>query len=183
MKQEIRFLDCIERDCNSRMKKSIILGIISVICFLSGIMVMLWRMKNITMDVNKSLIIMIIGAIIAWGPMIFSIQYILIYIRRRENRKDWNEITKKFSFNEEINVRKLKLKNHISENFESNMMYKLLLELLPDGDMKMIITQGEESDRQVKIIYMLSNGVTVTETFICFENDNVFDLMRILSIR
>ena len=88
-----------------------------------------------------------------------------------------------FSFNEEINVRKLKLENHISENFESNMMYKLLLELLPDGDMKMIITQGEESDRQVKIIYMLSNGVTVTETFICFENDNVFDLMRILSIR
>ena len=182
MKQEIRFLDCIERDCNSRKKKSIILGIISVICFLSGIMVMLWRMKNITMDVNKSLIIMIIGAIIAWGPMVFSIPHILAYMRSRQNRNNWKELTKKISFNEEITVYSSKLKRHIGENFESNMMYDLLLELLPNGDMKVIITQGEESDSQVKVIYMLSNGLTVAENFICFQDENVIDLMRILSI-
>lgn len=182
MKQEIRFLDVIERDFESRKKKSIKLGIVSIICFLVGIMIVLWCLKNTAMDLKSLLLIMMIGVLIAWGPMVFSIPHILAYIRRRQNRNDWNEITKKISFNEEINVRKLKLKNHISENFESNMMYELLLELLPDGDMKMIITQGEESDRQVKVTYILSNGLTVTETFICFQNDNVIDLMRILSI-
>lgn len=168
MKQEIRFLDCIERDFYSRKKKSIILGIISAISFLVGVIVIPCCIKNVVMDLNKLWLIIIISALIAWVPAIFSIPHILVYIRRRQNRNNWNEITKKISFNEEINVRKLKLKNHISENFESNMMYELLLELLPDGDMKVIITQGEESDTQVKIIYMLSNGLTVTENFICF---------------
>lgn len=182
MKQEIRFLDCIERDFNRRKKKSIILGIISAICFLIGIMVMLWRIKNFTADTKNLWTIMMIGAVIAWGPMMFAIPHILAYIRSRQNRNNWKELTKKISFNKEITVYNSKVKRYIGENFESNMMYDLLLDLLPNGDMKVIITQGEESDSQVKVIYMLSNGLTVTENFICFQDENVIDLMRILSI-
>ena len=102
MKQEIRFLDCIERDFNSRKKKSIILGIISAICFLVGMMLIIWRIKNFTPNLFPP--IMIIGAVIAWGPMIFALIHILAYTRSRHNRNNWKELTKKISFNKEITV-------------------------------------------------------------------------------
>ena len=56
-------------------------------------MVVPWCIKNITVDTNKLFFIMIIVLLIAWVPMIFSTPYILAYMRRRQNRKDWNEIT------------------------------------------------------------------------------------------
>lgn len=183
MKQEIRFLDCIERDLKSWKKTAIKMGISSAICFLVGIMTVLVSAKNITVEPNKLMPILVIGMLTAIAPMIFTIPLILAYMGRRQNRNNWIEITKKVPFNEEITVYNSKLKRHIGEKFESFLMNDLLVELLPNGDMKVIITQGEESDTEVKIIYKLSNGLTVTEKFICFQNDNVIDLMRILSVR
>lgn len=183
MKQEIRFLDCIERDLKSRKKKSVILGIISVISFFVGVIVIpCCTIKNVVMDLNKLWLIIIISALIAWVPAIFSIPQILVYIRRRQNKKDWNEITKRFSLNEEITLYTSKLKNHIFKKNDSDILSNLFIELLCDDEIKMIITQGDESDREVNIIYILSNGLTVTEKFLCFDKDKVMSLMSILNI-
>lgn len=182
MKQEIRFLDCIERDIESRKKKSIIFGTISVICFLIGIIVIPCCIKNVVIDLNKLWCIIPICALIAWIPAIFSIPHILAYMRRKQNRNNWNEITKRFSLNEEITLYTSKLKDHIFRKDDSDILSNLFIELLCDDGIKMIITQGEESDREVNLIYMLSNGMTVTEKFLCFDDDKVISLMSILNI-
>ena len=183
MKQEIRFLDCIERDLKGRKKNSIKMGIVSVICFILGIMT-IWSYGTITpIEKNTFLIVALIAIIVAIGPAAYSTPHILAYIDRIENRKRWNEITRRFSLNEEITLYVSKLKNHIYTRNEFALLANLFVELLPGDEIKMIITQGEESDREVKVIYILSNGTTVTEKFLCFEKDKVFDLMGILNIR
>lgn len=181
MKQEIRFLDVIERDIKNRKKKSIKLGAVSVICFIIGIGTVLLLSKIITSETHYFWPIIIIGMLTATVPVAYSTPHILIYMGRRQNRNDWIEITKNVPFNEEITVCNSKIKNYI---FVSNMdiLSNLLVELLVEDGIKMIITQGEEADKEVKIIYMLSNGMTVTKTFTCFQNDYVKDLMCILSI-
>lgn len=181
MKQEIRFLDVIERDFESRKKQSIKMVISSAICFFVGMMTIYVSNKDTTMELKTFIIIMIIGALTAFVPIICSTPYILGYMGRRQNRNDWNEITKRFSLNEEITVYNSRLKNYI---FASNMdlLTNLLVDLFPEDDMKIIITQGEEAEKEVKIIYMLSNGMTVTETFTCFQNDYVKGLMEILGV-
>ena len=59
MKQEIRFLDVIERDFESRKKQSIKMVISSAICFFVGMMTIYVSNKDTTMEL-KQLIPMIL---------------------------------------------------------------------------------------------------------------------------
>ena len=157
------------------------MGIAGAICFVVGIIITTLTLSRVIKIVPTTYlwIIMIIGFFGSVFPIVYFIPYFLTYLGRKENKKDWELITQKYNFNEQINLTSFQISCY-TRLHGTSILGGLINTVLPSFGIKMIVTQSKEAENEVEIIYILPDNKTITEKFICFDNQKVQELETLL---
>ena len=161
-------------------------------CLLTGIISLIVLIIDFLTIIGLGSILIVEKATTFWLFLILAIIVMVIalivffdayfdYKKYMQNKKKWDGIIDKYSLNERIHVSYFVLDLHMRCTSD-NLLSNLFINWLPIDGVDIVITQSEDAENIVEVIYILENDKTVTEKFICFNNEKVQCLRNILNL-